>query len=139
MSIVFIQASVNEHLDHFYLLVILNRAKKTFPCKYQFEFLLSDSFWYCTYLGVELLKVICKFTICNFKFLKFTRNHLTIYHKGCTILYSLWGLFPRQERWSELPFPSPVDLPASVITHIFPEVAGRFFTTEPLEKPHIHI
>ena len=43
----------------------------------------------------------------------------------------------RQEYWSELPFPSPGDLPSSGIHPVFPEspvcpaLAGRFFTTEP--------
>ena len=37
--------------------------------------------------------------------------------------------FCRQEHWSELPFPPPGDLPNPGI------IAGRFFTTEPPEKP----
>ena len=45
--------------------------------------------------------------------------------------------FPRQEYWSGLPFPSPGDLlepgikPTSLAS---PALAGRFFTTVPLEK-----
>ena len=35
--------------------------------------------------------------------------------------------FPRQEYWSELPFPSPGDLPDPEIE---PALTGRFFTTE---------
>ena len=45
--------------------------------------------------------------------------------------------FPRQEYWSESPFPSPVDLPYPGIKPMFPEspaLAGGLFTTEPLEK-----
>ena len=45
--------------------------------------------------------------------------------------------FPRQEYWSGLPFPSPGDLPNSGIelaSFVFPALAGRFFTTEPLIK-----
>ena len=46
--------------------------------------------------------------------------------------------FPRQEYWSGLPFPPPVDLrspgtePSSPVS---PALAGRFFTTEPAVPP----
>ena len=46
--------------------------------------------------------------------------------------------FPRQEYWNGLPFPSPGDLPHPGIEHMSPmspELAGRFFTTEPRRKP----
>ena len=51
--------------------------------------------------------------------------------------------FPRQEYWSELPFPSPEDLhgpeikpmPSASIFHI----AGGFFTNEPPGKPPLNI
>ena len=42
--------------------------------------------------------------------------------------------FPRQEYWSGLPFPSPGKLPDPGIEPIFPALARRFFTTEPLGK-----
>ena len=42
---------------------------------------------------------------------------------------------PRQEYWSELPFPSPGDLPDPEIEAPSPALAGRFFTTEPPGKP----
>ena len=46
--------------------------------------------------------------------------------------------FPRQECWSELPFPSPGDPPGPGIESMFPALAGGFFfTTEPPEKPFI--
>ena len=48
---------------------------------------------------------------------------------------SMW--FPRQEYWSELPFPSPGDLSNTRIEPISPALAGRFFTTEPSGKPKI--
>ena len=38
--------------------------------------------------------------------------------------------FPRQEYWSELPFPSPGDLPKPCFKPMFPALAGGFFTTE---------
>jgi len=43
--------------------------------------------------------------------------------------------FPRQEYWSGLPFPSAGDLPYPGIEPTSPALAGRFFTTEPPEKP----
>ena len=42
--------------------------------------------------------------------------------------------FPRQEHWSGLPFPSPRDLPRSVIEPPSPAMAGRVLTTEPPGK-----
>ena len=48
--------------------------------------------------------------------------------------------FSREEYWSGLPFPSPGDLPDPGIEPTSPdspELAGRFFTTEPPEKPFI--
>ena len=44
--------------------------------------------------------------------------------------------FPRQEYWTGLSFPSPGDLPNPGME---PELAGRFFTTEPPGKPPIAI
>ena len=43
--------------------------------------------------------------------------------------------FPRQEYWSELPFPSPRDLPNSRIKPMSPSLAGMLFITEPPGKP----
>ena len=42
--------------------------------------------------------------------------------------------FSRQEYWTELPFPPPGDLPNPGVKHMFPTLAGGFFTTEPPEK-----
>ena len=42
--------------------------------------------------------------------------------------------FPTQEYWSDLPFPTPVDLPNPAIEPMSlasPALAGRFFTTVP--------
>jgi len=39
--------------------------------------------------------------------------------------------FSRQEYWSELPFPSPGDLPDPRIKPMSLALAGGFFTTEP--------
>ena len=43
--------------------------------------------------------------------------------------------FPRQEYWNVLPFSSPGDLPNPGIELVSPELAGRFFITEPPGKP----
>ena len=44
--------------------------------------------------------------------------------------------FPKQEYWSELPFPPPRDLPNPEIEPRSPVLAGRFFTTKPPGKFH---
>ena len=47
--------------------------------------------------------------------------------------------FPREEYWSELPFPSPWDLPDSEIEPMSLALAGGFFffTTELPGKPNV--
>jgi len=47
----------------------------------------------------------------------------------------------RQEYWSELPFPTPGDLPNPRIKLMSPTsaLADRFFTTMPPGKPHFDI
>ena len=47
--------------------------------------------------------------------------------------------FSRQEYWSELPSPSPEDIPDSGIKPVSPALAGGFFTTEPPGEPLINI
>ena len=47
--------------------------------------------------------------------------------------------FPRQEHWSELPFPSPEDLPNPGLKPTSPAWAGRFLIAEPPGKPILHI
>ena len=52
--------------------------------------------------------------------------------------------FPRQEYWSELPFPFPGNFPDPETRAASPALTGGFFTTEPLEKPalkghHLHL
>ena len=43
-------------------------------------------------------------------------------------------IFPRQEYWSGLLFPSLRDLPSPGIRRVSPILRGRFFTIEPSEK-----
>ena len=43
--------------------------------------------------------------------------------------------FPRQKSWSELPFPSPGNLPVPGTETRSSALAGRFFTTEPPGEP----
>ena len=50
--------------------------------------------------------------------------------------------FFRQEYWSELPFPSPEDLPDPGIkptSPVAPALAGGFFTSEPPGKPSLQL
>ena len=44
--------------------------------------------------------------------------------------------FPRQEYWSVLPFPPPVNLSNPGIQLASPTLVGGFFTTEPPGKAH---
>ena len=56
-------------------------------------------------------------------------------------LHCPWD-FPGKEYWSELPFPSPGDLPDPEIEPKFPAspaLAGRFFTTVSPGKPHTYL
>ena len=46
--------------------------------------------------------------------------------------------FSRQEYWSELPFPSPGDLPDSGIEPRFPALQVDSLLSEPPRKPKIH-
>ena len=48
----------------------------------------------------------------------------------CTRQAPLCMGFPRQEYWSELPFPPPGDLPSARIEPAPPALASGFFTTE---------
>ena len=57
--------------------------------------------------------------------------------RDCSLPGSSVRGISRQEHWNGLPFPSPGDLSYPRIKHISPALAGRFFTTEPLGKPHL--
>ena len=69
--------------------------------------------------------------------------------KSCQSLTTPWTValcnqsplsmgFPRQEYWSELPFPSPGDLPDPGMEPASPALAGGYSTTEPPGKPNIY-
>ena len=45
--------------------------------------------------------------------------------------------FPRQEYWSQWPFPSPEDLPNPELESMSPALAGGFFVSEPPGKPSL--
>ena len=47
------------------------------------------------------------------------------------------ALLSKQESWTELPFPSPWDLPDPGIEPISPILAGGFFTAEPPGKSKV--
>ena len=52
---------------------------------------------------------------------------------------SVHGIFHGKNTGVVLPFPSPGDLPDPGMETTSPELAGRFFTTEPPGKPpHVH-
>ena len=53
----------------------------------------------------------------------------------CSLPCSSVHGIPRQEYWSGLPFPSPLNLPNPRVKPVSPALAGRFFTTEPPGKP----
>ena len=64
----------------------------------------------------------------------------------CSVVSDSWTVahqaplsmvFPRQEYWIRLPFPSPGDLPNPVIEPEFTALTGRFFTTELPGKPRL--
>ena len=69
-----------------------------------------------------------------------TQSGLTLCHSmDCSPPGSFVHGISQQEYWSRLPFPPPGDLPYPGIkpmTPMFPTLAGGFFTTEPLGKPH---
>ena len=64
-------------------------------------------------------------------------SHVQLFVTPWTVVYQapLSLGFPRQEYWSELPFPSPGALPNPGIEPTSPALTGRFFTTEPPGKP----
>ena len=66
---------------------------------------------------------------------KFSQSCQTLCNPmDCSLPGSLSMGFPRQEYWSGLPFPPPGDLPDPRIKSVFPALAGRMFTPEPLEQ-----
>ena len=70
--------------------------------------------------------------------LKHVQSHLTLCNPmDCSPPVSSIHGFPRQDCWSELPFPSPGDVSdpgTEPMAPASPALAGGFFTTEPLEK-----
>ena len=79
-----------------------------------------------------MVRIIC---ICNHYFVCVLR-HIRLFATLWTVAHQvpLSIGFIRQEYWSGLPFPPPGDLPFSGIepeSPVSPELAGRFFTTEP--------
>ena len=62
-----------------------------------------------------------------------TSNSATPWTAACQAVLAMG--FPRQEYWSELPFPTLGSLPEPRIKPMSPALAGGFFTTEPPGKP----
>ena len=62
------------------------------------------------------------------------QSYLTLFNfMDCQDFLSM--IFPRQEYWSGLPFPSPWDLSDLGVEPKSPALAGRFFNTESPRKP----
>ena len=53
--------------------------------------------------------------------------------------FSVHGIFPRQDYWNGVPFPSPGIFLIQGVNLAFPMPADRFFTTEPHGKPHLTV
>ena len=71
-------------------------------------------------------------------------GHTHVQVQSCLTLETTWTVacqaplsmgFPRQEYWSELPFPPPGDRPDPGIEPTSPALAGGFFTSESPGKP----
>ena len=60
-------------------------------------------------------------------------THVRLFATSRTVAYQAPQSmeFSRQEYWSELPFPSPGDLPSPDIEPTSPALAGGFLTAEP--------
>ena len=71
----------------------------------------------------------------------YSLSHIRPFYNPWTIAHQapLTMGFPRQEYQSGLPFPSHGDLPNPGIKPESPALAGGFFTTELLGKPHEYI
>ena len=79
--------------------------------------------------GLRYLSVYCCFS-CSLSHVWLFANPWIVAHQA-----PLSMGFLRQEHWSELPLPSPGDLPDQGIEPMSPALAGEFFTTEPPGKP----
>ena len=83
---------------------------------------------------------LCIYSKCSIKYVVVVLliSHIQLFATPWTIAHQapLFMGFPRQEYWSELPFPSPWDLPDPEIKSTCPALDGRFFTTEPPGKPN---
>ena len=75
----------------------------------------------------------------------FLSLHVCCVQSRLTLAATLWTVahqaflsmgFPRQEYRSELPFPSPGDLPDLRMESTSSALVSRFFTTEPQRKPY---
>ena len=84
------------------------------------------------HLSVSLNQVLC---VCVCSVSQLCRVFVTSWMVTCQAPVSVG--FPRQEYWSELPFPSPGDLPNPGIdpTSLASPLAGGFFIPEPPGKP----
>ena len=64
-------------------------------------------------------------------------SRVQLFVTPCTVAHQApLSIFPRQEYWSGLTFPSPGDRPNPGIELLSPALVGGFFTTEPPGKLH---
>ena len=89
-----------------------------------------------TLLPLHSITSLCAWVVSHFSSIWLSATPWTIAQQA-----PLSMRFSRQEYWSELPFPSPRDLPPSGIEPVSlmsPALAGGSFTTEPPGKPLHH-
>ena len=106
-------------------------------------------FFFLTFYWNIVILQYCVLFCCVLFSYAYTYGGGVIYSLSCTRLFCspmdgasqapLSMVFPRQEHWSGLSFPSPGDHPDPGIKPPSPALAGRFSTPEPPRKPiHTH-
>ena len=87
------------------------------------------------------LSVVCMCVCVCVCVCMYAQLHLTLCNPmNCSLPGSSIHGISRQKYWSGLPFPTPGDLPDpgfKTKSSASPTLAGRFFTTEPPEKPNV--
>ena len=87
--------------------------------------------WEVEWSGGRCVPAIIKYFLACWALSKAGYRHLV---ENQTDVVPVFMRFPRQEHWSELPSPSPGDLPDPGIKPTSPALAGGFFMAEPPGK-----
>ena len=82
----------------------------------------------------EIIKITNFYADSNWSTCVHAQSCLTVISWTVAHQAPLFMVFPRQEYWSGLPFPTPRDLPNPGIKLVSSALAGRFFTTAPPGK-----